>query len=215
MLIKDGSRLTERKAIAVEVKADKQGVIEGYASRFGEVDQGGDVVVKGAYAGSLESGRKPKMLWQHDPSQPIGVWDEVKEDETGLHVRGRIYPDAKTANGVSILKMVEDATIDGMSIGYRTIDSERGPDGSRMLKELDLWEISMVTFPMLPSARVDAVKAAEMSRAELEESVMRGAVHSRSVARALLRGGYDAIKAMHDAGDDRLNELRDLLAART
>lgn len=213
MKIKDGSKIVERKATSIQVKANAEGVIEGYASRFGEEDQGGDIVVKGAYMSSLASGRKPKMLWQHDPSQPIGVWDEVKEDETGLYVKGRIL--ASVEKGREALALIEAGAIDGMSIGYRTRQSEKGQNGSRMLKELDLWEISMVTFPMLESARVDAIKAAEMSRAELEESVMRGAVHSRSVARALLRGGYDAIKAMHDAGDDRLDELRTLLAART
>lgn len=212
MQFKDGSQPIEHKATTFEIKADSKGIVEGYASRFGEVDKGGDVVVKGAYSESLNTGRKVKMLWQHDPSQPIGVWDEVKEDETGLYVRGRILDTVE--KGREVKSLIEAGAIDGMSIGYRTITSERGTDGSRMLKELDLWEISMVTFPMLESARVDAIKAVEMSRREIEQKLTQDAGFSRSVARALMGGGYDAIKAMQDAGDDRLDELRDLLAAR-
>jgi len=212
MQFKDNARLRETKAIALEVKADSEGRIEGYASRFGEMDQSGDVVVKGAYAESL-AGRMPKMLWQHDPTQPIGMWEQASEDETGLYVRGRILDTVE--KGREARALVEAGAIDGMSIGYRTLDADRGTDGARILKQLELWEVSLVTFPMLASARVDAIKAAEMSRREMEQKLTQDAGFSRSVARALMGGGYDAIKAMHDAGDDRLDELRDLLAART
>jgi uncharacterized protein len=214
MTTKDAMMTTERKSLALEVKADAEGRVEGYASRFNQIDQGNDSIAPGAYAASLGKGRNVKMLWQHDPSQPIGVWEEVKEDKTGLFVRGRIYPDAKTANGVNFLEMVKDGAVDGLSIGYRTMDSERGSKGERILKEVDLWEVSLVTFPMQETARVDAVKAAEMSRREIEQKLTQDAGFSRSVARALMGGGSDAIKAMHDAGGDRLDELRDLLAAR-
>ena len=98
-------------------------VISGYASLFGATDQGGDIVEAGAYRISLSKGRRIKMLWQHDPAQPIGVWDEVVEDAKGLWVRGRLLTDIARA---------------------------------RRLSELDLWEVSLVTFPMLPEARVTA-----------------------------------------------------------
>jgi len=212
MQFKDNAQLRETKAVALEIKADSEGRIEGYASRFGEMDQGGDVVVKGAYAESL-AGRMPKMLWQHDPSQPIGMWEQASEDETGLYVRGRILDTVE--KGREARALIEAGAIDGMSIGYRTLDADRGADGARILKQLELWEVSLVTFPMLASARVDAIKAAEMSRREMEQKLTQDAGFSRSVARALMGGGYDAIKAMQDAGDDRLDELRDLLAART
>lgn len=149
----------EFKAIALEVKADGAGKIEGYASRFGEKDQGGDIVAKGAFGMSLQSGRKPKMLWQHDPSQPIGVWDEVAEDDTGLYVKGRLLMDV--AKGKEVASLIDAGAIDGMSIGYRTVDADRADDGARVLKQLELWEVSLVTFPMLTSARVSAAKAAE------------------------------------------------------
>ncbi len=132
--------------------------IEGYASFFGEVDNGNDVVVKGAYAKSLaeiaRKGRSVKMLWQHDPSQPIGVWDEVREDDKGLFVKGRILTDV--ARGREAAALIEAGAMDGLSIGYRTVKATKNDKGQRLLSELELWEVSLVTFPMLPSARVGA-----------------------------------------------------------
>ena len=131
-------------------------VIEGYASLFGKRDQGNDVVMAGAYGASLKrlmaAGRRVKMLWQHDPTQPIGVWDEVREDATGLWVKGRILGDVE--KGREAVALLGAGAIDGLSIGYRTVKSERDGKGQRLLTELELWEVSLVTFPMLPEARV-------------------------------------------------------------
>lgn len=133
-------------------------VIEGYASLFGKRDQGGDVVQKGAYAISLKAlagaGRRVKMLWQHDPQQPIGVWDEVREDSVGLYVKGRILTDVD--KGREAAALLAAGAIDGLSIGYRTLRAEKDGKGQRLLSELELWEVSLVTFPMLPEARVAA-----------------------------------------------------------
>ena len=130
--------------------------ISGYASLFGAVDQGGDVVEAGAYAASLaevaKAGRSVKMLWQHDPAQPIGVWDEVHEDGRGLWVKGRIL--SNVAKGREAAALIEAGAIDGLSIGYRTVKAGKNIKGQRLLSELELWEVSLVTFPMLPSARV-------------------------------------------------------------
>jgi uncharacterized protein len=133
-------------------------VVAGYASVFGKADQGGDVVQKGAYAASLKrlaarAGRV-KMLWQHDPAQPIGVWDEVREDATGLWVKGRILNEVE--KGREAAALLAAGAIDGLSIGYRTVRAERDGKGQRLLSELELWEVSLVTFPMLPEARVAA-----------------------------------------------------------
>lgn len=132
--------------------------IEGYASLFGKRDQGGDVVAAGAYGGSLArlgaAGRRVKMLWQHDPTQPIGVWDEVREDARGLWVKGRILADVE--KGREAAALLAAGAIDGLSIGYRTVKAERDGKGQRLLTELELWEVSLVTFPMLPEARVAA-----------------------------------------------------------
>jgi hypothetical protein len=157
-------------------------VIEGYASLFGRVDQGGDVVRPGAYASSLKrlsaDGRRVKMLWQHDPGRPIGVWDEVREDDRGLFVKGRILPDV--TQGREAAALVAAGAIDGLSIGYRTVTSERDGKGRRVLRELDLWEVSLVTFPMLPEARVGA-KAEDPGAGFVAEI----AVALREAARAL------------------------------
>lgn len=132
--------------------------IAGYASRFGEADRGGDVVTKGAYEKGLAAlnarGGQVKMLWQHDPTQPIGVWDEVREDGTGLFVRGRVLTDVE--KGREAAALIAAGAIDGLSIGYRTVKATKDDRGRRLLSELELWEVSLVTFPMLPNARVAA-----------------------------------------------------------
>ncbi len=141
-----------------DVKLTDGAVIEGYASLFGRKDQGGDSVLAGAYAHSLAKlkakERTVKMLWQHDPTQPIGVWDEVREDEKGLYVKGRLLTDVAKAQEAAAL--LEAGAIDGLSIGYRTKRAQKDDKGGRLLSELELWEVSLVTFPMLPDARVAA-----------------------------------------------------------
>jgi HK97 family phage prohead protease len=130
--------------------------ISGYASLFGAVDQGGDIVEAGAYTKSLAalktSGRRVKMLWQHDAREPIGIWDQVHEDEKGLWVKGRLLD--SVARGREAAALIDAGAIDGLSIGYRTTKATKNTKGQRLLTELELWEVSLVTFPMLPSARV-------------------------------------------------------------
>lgn len=148
----------ERKFCAPEAPliVGEGAVIEGYASLFGAADQGGDVVQPGAYAASLAAlaaaGRRVKMLWQHDPAEPIGVWDEVREDGRGLYVKGRLL--TELARGREAAALIGAGAIDGLSIGYRTKRAERDGAGRRLLSELELWEVSLVTFPMLSQARV-------------------------------------------------------------
>lgn len=143
-------------------------LVEGYASLFGMADQGGDVVQAGAYGRSLKSlaaaGRRVKMLWQHDPAQPIGIWDEVFEDARGLFVKGRLLSDV--AKGREAAALIEAGAIDGLSIGYRTKRAEKDAGGRRLLSELELWEVSLVTFPMLTGARVGA-KADDPAEAQM------------------------------------------------
>lgn len=139
-------------------------VIEGYASLFGLTDQGGDAVLPGAFAASLArlagKGGRVRMLWQHDPTRPIGVWDEIREDETGLWVKGRLLPDVAQAREAAAL--IVAGAIDGLSIGYRTVRAERDRKGHRALAEVELWEVSLVTFPMLPEAKVGRKEAEEL-----------------------------------------------------
>lgn len=199
---------TEKKFQLLDLKeVSEEGVFEGYASKFGDRDQGGDTVMKGAFKNSL-SQRKAKgvkMLWQHDPSHPIGVWDEIKEDATGLFVRGRLLTTVQKAK--ETYELMKAGVIDGLSIGYRTIKSLRDDaTGFRQLKEVDLWEISLVTFPMLTSATVTSVKG-DWTKREVER-VLRDAGMPNAMAVKLIAGGYDAANSggQRDA-DDGLNGL--------
>jgi HK97 family phage prohead protease len=163
----------DTKFVDFDFKATKDGKIEGYGSLFGIVDKGGDIVVKGAYSASLERRRarseKVKMLWQHDPSQPIGIWDEVIEDDKGLIVKGRILD--QVAKGREAKALMEAGALDGLSIGYRTIRADYKDTGERQLLEVDLWEVSLVTFPMLPEARA-SVKLEGLD--EVKEKLVAG-----------------------------------------
>lgn len=147
----------ETKFMALDADAADGATLGGYGSRFGEADQNGDIVEAGAFAASLArlkaAGRSVKMLWQHDPAQPIGVWGEVAEDPIGLRVSGRLI--TEVAKGAEAAALLAAGAIDGLSIGYRTIRAEKAGKGRRLI-ELDLWEVSLVTFPMLPSARASA-----------------------------------------------------------
>ncbi|MCF6443491.1 HK97 family phage prohead protease [Nereida sp. MMG025] len=155
-------RPLERKDCATALNLQARGgagvSVAGYASLFGLPDQGGDIVAAGAYTRSLarlaQKGGTVRMLWQHDPAQPIGVWDEVREDARGLFVKGRLLMDVARAKEAAAL--LEAGAMDGLSIGYRTIKAGKDDKGRRLLSELELWEVSLVTFPMLPQARVAA-----------------------------------------------------------
>lgn len=151
----------ERKFVDVAIgKVDEDGTFEGYASLFGKVDLGRDLVERGAFAASLQkrSAAGIRMLFQHDPNAPIGNWTEIREDARGLFVRGRLALDAARAREVHSL--LKEGALDGLSIGFRTVRARtEAKTGIRRILEVDLWEISVVTFPMLPEARIDAVKA--------------------------------------------------------
>ena len=147
---------TKYTALSALTETGEQGRIKGYASRFGEPDQAGDIVMPGAFTASLErlrkEGRTVKMLWQHDPAQPIGVWSKVLENKTGLWVTGEVLTDLQQGREAAIL--MKAGAIDGLSIGYRVVKAEPNRDtGGRLLHEVDLWEVSLVTFPMLSTAR--------------------------------------------------------------
>jgi len=136
------------------------GAFSGYASLFGAEDAGRDVVMPGAFRASLarRGAADVRMLFQHDPAEPVGVWEAIREDARGLHVRGRLIDGVTRSR--EILALLRAGAIDGLSIGFRTRKAVRDArTGLRRLYEIDLWEISIVTFPMLPGARVRAVKA--------------------------------------------------------
>lgn len=127
----------------------------GYASLFGQADMSGDIVERGAFAASLLSmtGRLP-MLFGHETAEPIGVWDRVFEDRTGLFVSGRLIGGGANER---ISRLIREGAVSGLSIGYRAKRSARRSGGGRRLYELDLWEVSVVAFPMLRSARITQI----------------------------------------------------------
>lgn len=144
----------------LDIKAvGDDGLFHGYASLFGVEDLGRDVVSAGAFTKSLKArpAARIKMLREHDIANPIGVWDEVAEDAKGLRVKGRLILD--TALGRETHSLLKAGALDQLSIGYRTKSARHDKvKGIRLLDELELHEISVVTFAMLPSATVSSVK---------------------------------------------------------
>jgi HK97 family phage prohead protease len=134
------------------------GGFEGYASLFNVADLGKDMVLPGAFAESLarRGAAGIRMVWQHDPAEPIGRWLALAEDGRGLRVRGRL--NLAVARAREIHALMREGAIDGLSIGFRVERARTDRAGLRRLEKLDLWEISVVTFPMQPGARVAAVK---------------------------------------------------------
>lgn len=164
-----GAGPTEHKHCALEFKAEG-GTIEGYGASFGTDDLGGDRIVPGAFAKTLGR-RKVRMLWNHNPDRVVGVWDEIAEDEKGLRVRGRFVD---TPLGQEVRALVACGAVDSMSIGYRTVKAGRAGN-VRVLEELDLFEISVVAFPMNEAARIDASKALAEGRLDAVREVFERA----------------------------------------
>ena len=163
-----------------------EGRFSGYASIFGEVDLGKDVIERGAFSHSLarRGAGGVRMLFQHDPAEPIGVWTTIREDERGLYVEGQLAEGVTRAR--EIRQLMKGGGLDGLSIGFQTERARTdAKTGIRRILQADLWEISVVTFPMLPSARVSNVKNARWfrdSETELARSLRRAArelFHSR------------------------------------
>ena len=152
---------TEPVFTALDLKSIAgDGVFEGYASLFNAEDLGRDVIMPGAFRDSLAARGVSgvRMLFQHMPSEPIGVWEELREDPRGLFVRGRLA--AHVARADEVLALLRAGAIDGLSIGFRVVKANRDRlTGARRIAKVDLWEISIVTFPMQPAARIDRVSA--------------------------------------------------------
>ena len=139
------------------------GSVEGYASLFGEVDQARDMVMPGAFARTLRlrGVHRIPMLFQHDPAEPIGIWQDISEDWRGLRVRGRLIPDVARAR--ELLALLREGAADGLSIGFKTVKARVDPKTRiRKLEQIELWEISIVTFPLLPGARIRALPGARV-----------------------------------------------------
>ena len=157
-----------RRGLDVPLSAQPgSGAFSGYASVFNQRDGAGDIVMPGAFYTSLI--RRPaediRMLFQHDPAEPVGTWLEVRETERGLYVLGRL--DKNVQRGRELLSLLESGGIDGLSIGFKTVSARKDKaTASRLLTKIDLWEISLVTFPMLADARVSNVKSDARAKAD-------------------------------------------------
>ena len=202
--------------IVAELKADEAGVIEGYGSIFGNVDSYGDVVAKGAFtrtiADAKESGRMPAMLWQHSADEPIGVWTAMREDDRGLYVKGKL---ADTQRGREALALIKMGALSGLSIGYSTVAADYDTSKDiRVLTDVDLWEVSPVTFPANDKARITSAKSADIKTRRDFEGFLRDAGFSRTDAKRIAAHGFDAEQRdADDVSDDDL--LKAIEAART
>jgi len=196
----------------LELKAlDAEGVFAGYASTFGNRDLGGDIVEPGAFSKTLkERGAKGvKMLLDHDPRNRIGAWTTIKEDSTGLFVEGRLFMEKQIGRDTHI--DLKGGALDKMSIGYRTQkSSDDNRRRARILKELDLLEISLVTFPMNEQASVTAVKAADNVKTirEFEDFLRDVGGFSHAKAKAIAASGF---KGHSEPRDEDGGELADLI----
>lgn len=214
-------------ACDLEIKLDAAdgdvATFSGYGSKFGNIDNGRDMVMPGAFKDSLGM-KKPgavKMLWQHDPSQPIGMWTSLEEDKNGLKVAGSLLLGLQKAR--EVYEMMKAGIVDGLSIGYRvtkeSYDTEKSGRAYRKIEKADLVEVSLVTFPMNPKATVTAVKTMPTDR-ELEAMLRdeaglsnRDAKAAVSVFKKTLRDGGETAQGPRDADLSAISsELARLLA---
>lgn len=212
--------LTKNKLhVDLKIKAvSETGEFEGYGSVFGVKDSYSDIVVKGAFQKSLakwkEQGSLPALLWQHKMDEPIGVYTEMSEDENGLKLKGRLLinddPLAKRAHA-----HLKAGSISGLSIGYSLneydYDSEKD---AFILKELDLWEVSLVTFPANEEARISdvktAVKSGEIPQPSLVERCLRDVGFTRSQSKAFMADGFKALRDADNETEQALAALKSL-----
>jgi HK97 family phage prohead protease len=188
---RDAGTAREVRAYALSIKATgDDGSVEGYGSMFGVKDAYDDIIAAGAFNASLaahkSTGTMPAMLWQHDSSEPIGVWTEMVEDAKGLRIKGRLALD--TVRGKEAHALLKLGALNGLSIGFvsKQWSYDRETD-IRTLTEVDLWEVSLVTFPANGKARVTNVKSAEeLATPKDAERILRDAGFSKSDATAFV-----------------------------
>lgn len=190
-----------------KVKAvQDDGTFTGYGSVFNVLDAYKEIVQPGAFAESLKN-RHPSMLWQHRSGEPIGIYTGVKEDNVGLHVEGTLA--LKTTRGAEAYELLKMGAVSGLSIGFNVREeSYDRVTGISTLKKLDLWEVSLVTFPANDAARVTDVKNIEAitTLKDAEAYLREAGGFSKSQALAIVA----RIKA---AGRSDSDEVVDLAAA--
>jgi HK97 family phage prohead protease len=190
--------------------AGDTGTFTGYASTFGVIDQGGDIVVKGAYAKTLaqRGAQGIKLLIDHC-GLPAGMWLDLREDDVGLVGTGKLLKGFPRMDEIHAL--MEIGAVDGLSIGYRVVNSARdASNGARLLQEIDLREISIVTFPMNETSLIASVKGELPTEREFERWLTQDAGFSRSQARTIITSGFKALpNAKPGAGEEGGDASRD------
>lgn len=199
------------------------GEFDGHGAVYANVDDGGDMFAPGAFTLALQkaaaTGRTASMYMQHgailgaDP-RPVGKWLSITEDAKGLAVKGRLVG-LETETGRYNHALVKEGAMTGLSVGYRPRKVEypkKAGEPRRLIKEADLFEISIVDQPMNALARIGQVKAGEVTEREFERWLMRDAGLSRSEARVVINAGFKSLLAMQDAGGSGSAELGELVA---
>ncbi|MDB5630429.1 MAG: phage prohead protease, family [Tardiphaga sp.] len=199
---KSGPALKYASGLEIEFKATGDGLIAGHGSVFNNVDRHGERVAPGAFTKSLAQLPLPKMLWQHDQQRPIGKWIAGKEDGHGLFLEGQI--NLKTTSGRDAYEHLIAGDVDGMSIGYREVKA-KNEGNVRVLEELALYEVSIVTFPANTAATVATVKNIG-SKSELVD-LLREVGLPKTAAARVAAGGWPAL-----AGADHQKSATDLAA---
>jgi HK97 family phage prohead protease len=206
---------TKRIDMGFEVKAiGEDGAIEGYGSVFGNKDSYGDIVAKGAFSGSIRehkaAGSMPALLWQHRSDSPCGVWLEMREDDNGLFMRGKLAMD--TVKGKEAHSLLKLGALKGLSIGFMTRDSDYDAKSDiRTIKDVELVETSLVTFPANTKARITGVKSSdEIVTLKDAERVLRDSGFSKQDALAFV----SRVKTLSSRSDsDDMGELKASLLA--
>lgn len=193
----------------IKFAADESGVFEGYASVFNGVDSYGDTILPGAYKATLKAARKSPilMLYSHNPRDVIGKWHEMVEDERGLYVKGEFTPGHTLA--ADVYRNMKFGAISGLSIGYMIPEggAKREQDGRRIIKKIDLFEISVVSMPADSAARVDDVKSAIeaiQSLSDAEGMLRDAAGFSRKEATAFVSRLKAILQSDSGEGDQEL-----------
>jgi uncharacterized protein len=214
--------MLQYKRFPLNVKALDKRQFEGYLSTFGNVDHGGDVVVRGAFKNTLKEWKEkdelPPMFWMHQADRVPGKWLGMSEDDDGLYVKGEL---ADTELGNEMYTLLGMKAVRGMSIGYVVVERDYDKEGVRLLKEIDLWEGSIVSMAMNPLAKIEAVKS-RLSKsgefvpqsADFKRSVeqhLRDEGCSWTVAKQLVAKMFDGTSSVTD--EDPLREGEDELDA--
>lgn len=198
----------------INVIEESTGVITGYGSVFGNVDSWGDVVEKGAFLRTIEQ-RKIPILWQHNSDEPIGLWDEISEDDYGLKMRGHLLID-DVAKAREAYALVKSGVVNGLSIGYIPKDYSYDVENYRHISDVNLYEVSLVTFPANEKAIITDIKSDDLNIRRAEKALV-DAGFSHKLAKTILAKGFKSAIVRDEQPDQRdvdiktLNSMKELL----